>query len=131
MQAEVAVQLSEQRGAATDQQAGPLATPTHLQERASCLVCFEEQRSDALAVQLPCGHPTCQTCWQVSCPPCFMGDSSCVSWLSDSHLLGLVFRASWKRDGGVAAVCPPYLLMVLAGVHNSACTSLKAASQAP
>ena len=84
MQAEVAAQLSEQHRAARDQQSDPAATPSHSQERASCLICFEVQRGDALAVQLPCGHPTCQSCWQLSCSIKFMGHGSCVLWLSGS-----------------------------------------------
>lgn len=33
---------------------------------AQCLVCFEDVHSLKLTVQLPCGHCTCNTCWQVS-----------------------------------------------------------------
>ena len=31
-----------------------------------CLVCFEDIQPSALAVHLPCGHCTCNDCWQVS-----------------------------------------------------------------
>ena len=109
MQAEVAVQLSEQRRAAADQQAAPPATPSHPPETASCLVCFEEQRSDVLAVQLPCRHPTCQSCWQVSCTPWLTGHWAVYCGCQAAHLLCLVLRASWKRDCSTDTVCPPCL----------------------
>lgn len=35
------------------------------QGTSQCLVCFEEVEPSKLNVQLPCGHGTCDTCWQV------------------------------------------------------------------
>lgn len=38
---------------------------TGLECMTQCMVCFEDMQPSQLSVQLPCGHCTCDTCWQV------------------------------------------------------------------
>lgn len=38
---------------------------TGLEHMTQCMVCFEDVQPLQLSVQLPCGHCTCDTCWQV------------------------------------------------------------------
>lgn len=40
--------------------------PRSLKGPLECLVCFETVKASKLKVQLPCGHCTCDDCWQVS-----------------------------------------------------------------